>query len=149
MEVHASLQQELGRRACVQEDVDTPAFNLENRADVVMMCKCLLHAADISNPTRPFRVSARISMLAIEEFNLQAAAEDALGIPVSTFMIALDHASKCRSELFFLEKVARPYFLELQSCFRTANYDPVAAIDRNIEQWKKQAAYKELCIVDF
>ena len=147
MAAHSSLQEELRRRASLYvANESVPVFDITNNADVEMLCKCVLHAADISNPTRPFRVSSRISMLAIEEFNQQAAKEKDLNMTISTYMITLDHASKCRAEIFFMQNIARPYFAEFKNCFCTRNidWDPVAVIDNNMKLWNAQSSLSEL-----
>lgn len=140
MDVHSLLKEELHRRASF-----SPVFDLKNQDDITTLCKCLLHAADISNPTRPFHVSSSISMFALEEFNMQAEEEKALGLTVSEFMITTNHASKCQSELYFIGNIAKPYFFELKRCFQEASWDPVAAIDKNIELWREQES-KYTCL---
>ena len=144
MDAHALLQDELSRRGATTSNM---AFDLSNATDKVTLFKCLLHAADISNPTRNFSTSSRLSLLAIQEFNQQALDEEKLGIPVTPFMVAKDFPSKCKGEIFFYSQVAMPYFVALKSCFPAQiRYDPVSAIEKNVECWKRQCAFNELTL---
>lgn len=148
MDAHNSLQDELIRRHSRLEKGNC-AFDFSKEDDKVAMAKCLLHAADISNPTRNFETSAKIAMLAIQEFNQQAIDEERMGIPVTQFMVTPDFASKCRGEIFFASCVAKPYFAALKSCFPCISlerWDPVKMIEKNVERWKEQATFPELRI---
>jgi hypothetical protein len=78
-------------------------------------------------------------MLAIQEFNQQAANEMTLGLPVTPHMVTLDHSSKCKGEAGFAKFVARPYFEALLNCFPQAEQRALQVIDSNIEMWNAQA----------
>lgn len=73
MDAHALLQDDLLRRRA-ETDANAalgpaaPAFDRGSDRDRVALAKSVLHAADISNPSRPFHICARISLLAIKEF---------------------------------------------------------------------------------
>jgi len=150
MDCHALLQEQLVK----QKNKPEGAFTLQSKQeggegevrrlskeDRIVLKKCLLHAADISNPTRPFAISSKISMLAIEEFNKQAAMEEQLGLVVTKHMVTPDHDSKCRGEMFFLKQLARPYFEALGGCFPLREECVnrwLANIDNNFERWKAQ-----------
>ena len=148
MEMHASLQAELVRRssgsAATAAAASSKKFDLG--CDKAMLFQCVLHAADISNPTRRFATSASISMLAITEFNQQAVAEAAQGLPVTAHMVALDHAAKCKGEAGFAQFVARPYFAALLNCFPATDTASqlLQTIDDNVERWKAQALLPSL-----
>jgi len=122
-------------------------FNLSNKKDVIALCCCLLHAADISNPTRPFSVSAHISMSAIKEFQQQAEAERELNLPVTPHMVMPTFESQCRGEVYFCLQIARPYFAALKACFPgSTRWDPLSAIDANAAHWREQAALSRLVV---
>ena len=143
MDVHATLQEELLRRK-------QRPFDFDSEVDKTLLGKCILHAADIANPTRPFRTSAPISLMAISEFQSQAQVEKAEGLPCTPYFVFTDFASKCRGEVGFAQFVARPYFAALLDCLARTEvavargFDPLSAIDANIEQWKLQMANDDL-----
>ena len=150
MDMHISLQDELVRRK--ERPAEQGPFNLKTEADRTLLAKCVLHAADISNPTRPFRSSAPISLLAIKEFQSQAQEEESLGLPVTSFFVFTDFASKCKGEAGFAQFVARPYFDSLLACLPPTQaaidlgFDPVATIDDNVALWKLQMNNDDLRI---
>ena len=144
MDVHASLQEELIRR---KKRESAPPFDLSTEADRTFLAKCVLHSADISNPTRPFKVCAHISMLAIQEFQQQAAEEKALGLPYSESMLAADHASKCKGELGFTRFLAKPWFTAMLDCFPDASRQALDTIQANEAQWELQAKLPSLTLV--
>jgi len=140
MDLHQSLQDELLRRAAC-----SPSFSLRERGDVLALCRCVLHAADVSNPTRPFATTARISLGALQELDEQVKAERGLGLQVSTFMVLPSFKAKCQGEQSFCSSVARPYFAALKNCFPgSVRWNPLAAIDENAACWQQQAAFPEL-----
>lgn len=114
MDAHASLQDELRRRAAHTTTAAATApgagagagaglaFDPASDADRLALAKCLLHAADIANPSRPFGVCARISMLAIQEFQQQAEEEAVAGLSISPHMVFPSHESKCRRGYWLL-----------------------------------------------
>jgi len=136
MDCHAALQDELQKQKHLAEGAF--AFEHDAAKDKLALLKCVLHAADISNPTRPFAISSKISLLAIEEFNRQVVAEEGLGLPVTKHMAAFDHDAKCEGEIFFLKAVARPYFEALADCFPMCQTRWLASIDNNNQMWKAQ-----------
>jgi len=140
MAVHASLQDDLLRRNSSSPTASTTAFDMALEEDKIALLKCLLHAADISNPTRSFRTSSQLSQLAIQEFKRQAADELRLAIPVSPHMVFSDFASECKGEIGFIRFVARPYFSALAACFPNSKAADtwLPAMDRNIESWTAQ-----------
>jgi hypothetical protein len=159
MDLHQSLQDDLLRRAkrvgCMDDVSDTQglniegtnAFDLSNRKELTAFYRCVLHAADVANPTRPFNVSARISMGAIQEFHEQTEAERSLGLPVTPYMVLATFEDKAKGELYFAASIARPYFAALKACFPSSSrWDPLSAIDANAVHWREQAAYPHLIL---
>ena len=170
MDLHQSLQDELLRRAAMAEayqkqqhgqicdnvTVDThttatnsqggeEAFDLSKRKDLTVLYRCVLHAADVSNPTRPFRVSARISMGALQEFQKQTEDEKEAGLPITSYMVLPTFEDKAKGELFFASGIAHPYFAALKACFpASSRWDPLSAIDVNSNHWREQSALTEL-----
>lgn len=115
-------------------------FVLSRREDLTVLFRCVLHAADVANPTRPFKVSARISMGAITEFQQQTEDEKDAGLPVTSYMVLSTFEDKAKGELYFATGIARPYFAALKACFpASARWDPLSAIDANAACWREQA----------
>ena len=71
------------------------------------MCKLLVHAADLSNPVRPFALTQAWARRISDEFNQQVAKEQAQGMPVLNFMMTPDDKSLCKNEI---GNVPEPYF---------------------------------------
>ena len=151
MDVHSSLQKELvqrGARVSLGSSSDgydiassntTHAFDMTSNSERLMLLKCVLHAADISNPTRRFNDSSRLSLQIFEEFERQTADEQTLGVPVTAHMVMPTFESKCRGEVGFIRFVARPYFVALAACFPDSKAAEtwLPAIDSNIAAWER------------
>lgn len=104
---------------CVQERTLLAAF--------------LLHCADLTNVVAPPPLSARRASLLSLEFEAQADAERAAGLPV-TVLLAPDDLAKARMETSFILYVCRPLFEQL-----VAISPPLAflldAMDANVAAW--------------
>ena len=74
----------------------------------VFMCKLLVHAADLSNPVRPFALTQAWARRISDEFNQQVAKEQAQGMPVLNFMMTLDDKALCKNEI---GDAPEPYYL--------------------------------------
>ncbi|CAG8458655.1 6730_t:CDS:2 [Paraglomus brasilianum] len=74
-----------------------------------LLCKVLLHAADLSNTVRPWDISKRWSDLVVEEFFNQGDLEKKNNLPVSPNMDR-EQAHQCQISLRFGDFVVKPYF---------------------------------------
>ncbi|CAG8520305.1 7036_t:CDS:2 [Paraglomus occultum] len=74
-----------------------------------LLCKVLLHAADLSNTVRPWDISKRWSDLVVEEFFHQGDLEKNNNLPVSPNMDR-EQAHQCQISLRFGDFVVKPYF---------------------------------------
>eukprot|EP01050_Picozoa_sp_SAG11_P000427 SAG11_NODE_12_length_27025_cov_37.402681_30_plen_616_part_00 len=63
--------------------VDTNQFTGENTDDRELMLNVLLHAADLSNPTRPFETAKKWATAVSEEWFQQGDIEKRMGVPIS------------------------------------------------------------------
>ena len=97
-----------------------------------------LHCADLCNPLYPPSVSRRNAEALSAEFEEQAAAEKALGLPVSV-MQAPDRAAKARMELSFINFVVRPLFKTLADSVPRLAF-LLARIDANVAAWASVGA---------
>ncbi|OBZ80213.1 putative 3',5'-cyclic phosphodiesterase pde-4, partial [Choanephora cucurbitarum] len=109
------------------EDAD---LNQEQR---LMMCNILIHAADISNPCRPWNVYQQLSRLVCLEFFRQGDVERELGLPVSPQMDR-NKANPSKVNVGFIDFIVRPYFESLCQLFPKAE-ELVDRCDQNREEW--------------
>ena len=69
----------------------------------------LIHACDISNPTKPYEIYSIWANNVMNEFYLQGDKEKALGIPVS-FLCDRETTSISQGQIGFIEGVVFPFF---------------------------------------
>ncbi|KAI8992479.1 hypothetical protein BDB01DRAFT_717091 [Pilobolus umbonatus] len=87
-----------------------------NYKERLMLCRVLIHAADISNPCRPWTIYHQLSNLVCIEFFSQGDEEYKLGLPVSDAMNRKkNNLSSVNVE--FIDLVVHPYFKKLVSLF--------------------------------
>ncbi|KAI9282340.1 hypothetical protein BY458DRAFT_449669 [Sporodiniella umbellata] len=87
-------------------------YTLEERQ---MLCKILIHAADISNPCRPWTVFCELSRLVCIEFFRQAQEEKRLGLNPH-----LSHNNTSKINVGFIDFIVYPYFEILSQLFPKA-----------------------------
>mmetsp|Transcript_54188 Transcript_54188/g.129072 ORF Transcript_54188/g.129072 Transcript_54188/m.129072 type:complete len:1134 (+) Transcript_54188:102-3503(+) len=109
-EVHSEILDE--SRQCYRMDEDfltQRTAECFRQADTKMLLvKAFLHMSDISNPTKPFRVSRVWAQHCLQEFFLQGDKEKSLGIPVQ----ALNDREKVNmpmSQVTFIEFFVAPF----------------------------------------
>jgi hypothetical protein len=116
MSFHFALNGELGE--CVNRnfpEVKEPAateVTLFAEKDRVIFLRSLLHAADISNPCKPWHVGKKWSDLVVEEFFAQGDREKKEGLPVTMNM---DRSTTSQDEisLNFNDFIVGPFFIML------------------------------------
>lgn len=87
--------------------VDSPSeMKMEDRT---LALSLLLHAADISNPSRPWAVCQRWTKLVMEEFWTQGDRERSLGLPI-TFMMDRYAVNVAKSQVGFIDMIVAPVF---------------------------------------
>jgi hypothetical protein len=85
--------------------------------DQLLSCKLLLHASDVSNPIRPFKLAALWSRRICQEMNDQAAAEAELGFPVQPHMVVKSDVALAKNELFFATTFILPLWHNMSLLF--------------------------------
>lgn len=90
-----------------------PKFDPDSEADRLLLCRTILHAADIANPVLPFAVNKVWSERVHVEFRAQVAEEQRLGIPSAPHMTATDEAVRNRLEVNFIDYVVAPLWQRL------------------------------------
>ncbi len=78
-----------------------------------MQVKLLLHAADISNPVRPFRSAAQMAERVQSEFAAQVSEERLLGLPVAPHMDVADAFTRSKMEVHFIDYIVGPLWERL------------------------------------
>ncbi|KAM0752027.1 HD-domain/PDEase-like protein [Meredithblackwellia eburnea MCA 4105] len=80
-------------------------------ADRLLLCSGLIKCADISNPTRPHRISRAWSTALLDEWNVQAAIETEFGLPISVMTLdPTDTKAQAKSQVGFIDLFAKPLF---------------------------------------
>lgn len=117
---------------CKHWDKKESILNPQERS---MMCKILIHAADISNPCRPWPVFHQQSSLVCVEFFRQGEEELRLGLPVSSNMNPRE-ANPSTINVGFIDFIVQPYFEALSSLFpKSKELLTQCAINR--QEWLK------------
>ena len=128
MAVHFELIDETKKRAI-------NGWNFEEVKDQALLGKILLHAADLSNPVRPFHMTREWAGRISIEFNDQVEREQALGMPVLGFMMTPDEKAFCKNETGFASFVVAPMWRTLALCFPDLTF-LVRQLDDNLVTWK-------------
>ncbi|KAG2210493.1 hypothetical protein INT47_002435 [Mucor saturninus] len=106
----------------------------------LMMCKILIHAADISNPCRPWPVFYQQSSLVCVEFFRQGEEELRLGLPVSPNMNPSE-ANPSSINVGFIDFIVQPYFEALASLFPKSK-ELVVQCGQNKKEWLKLSSQR-------
>eukprot|EP00882_Tetradesmus_deserticola_P017298 GHRQ01018529.1.p1 GENE.GHRQ01018529.1~~GHRQ01018529.1.p1 ORF type:complete len:233 (+),score=107.03 GHRQ01018529.1:864-1562(+) len=109
MHGHFALTQELQKHG--------PVFSPDIEADRALLVRAILHAADISNPLRPWPGALAGAERVHAEFQHQAAQERQQELPVAPHMEASDPAVWARMEVEFIDYVVGPYWGRLSQFF--------------------------------
>ncbi|KAL8292738.1 hypothetical protein RQP46_001350 [Phenoliferia psychrophenolica] len=79
--------------------------------DRLLLCSGLIKCADISNPTRPHRISRAWSTALLDEWTVQAAIETEFGLPISVMQLdPADTKAQAKSQVGFIDLFAKPLF---------------------------------------
>lgn len=95
----------------------TTGWNFDKYEDVLFLGQVILHAADLSNPTRPFFMSVAWARKIYEEFNQQVVIERAQDLPVLDFMVTLTEEEFNTKETGFVSHVVAPMWRDLAELF--------------------------------
>ena len=128
MSQHFDLVEEIKKRP--------NGWSYEEVKDQLTLGKVIVHAADLSNPVRPFNVSVAWARRISAEFNEQVAKEEALGLPVLGFMVSKDDIDFCRNEIGFSSFVVAPMWRAIKVPFPEVSFlvDQMVA---NLVEWKQ------------
>lgn len=94
----------------------------------------LVHGADISHNTKPFKISEKWTEYLTEEFHSQGDKEKALGLPIS-FLCDRQTTNVPKSQIGFINFVIIPTFEVLAEAFPSLNYLVVIS-KNNVAEWE-------------
>lgn len=97
----------------------------------------MLHASDISNPTRPFNTYSKWADAAISEFFSQGDRERDLGLPVS-MLCDRNTVTLPKSQIGFINGIVLPMYLVIEQQFPELGY-MVDQIRDNLAEWEERA----------
>ena len=95
----------------------------------------LIHAADVSNPTKPLEIYKIWAKKVVDEFFLQGDKERSQGMKIS-FLCDRNTVSFPQSQLGFIEGIVLPLYNVIVEYFPNIGYS-VSNINGNIEYFKK------------
>ncbi|KAL7530436.1 hypothetical protein ACHAWF_003375 [Thalassiosira exigua] len=102
----------------------------------------LLHAADISNPTKPAPIFTEWSERALGEFFAQGDAEKKAFLPVSP-MCDREMTVKSDSQLGFIKFIVRPTFVLLSDLIPKVVDVVLPVVEENLKYWEEQKVIDE------
>jgi len=105
-------------------------------SNIMLLCKLLIHTADLSNQTRPFEIAKEWSQCLIREFKNQVSTETKLKMESMEFMKINDEKNFCKSEYNFSQYVVLPLFSVLVDLFPNCDYLKSSLIE-NIKIWNE------------
>ena len=112
-------------------------WNPEQSADKLLLVSIVLHAADLSNPCKPWEACERWSNLVSEEFNEQVKMEKRLGLPFLPFMECNSDKEKATQERSFIEFIIEPMWKDVVEFLPQLDFC-LDHIKTNKENWKSR-----------
>jgi hypothetical protein len=135
MALHFAFVEELKKFAVHAKEVSQRSLLYSDQPNVLLLCKTLVHAADLSNPVRRFPVTRRWAELIATEFNAQVSKEEELGLPILGFMVSKDLKMICKNEMGFSSFVVAPMWRCLETILPELHF-LVTQMDANQAEWK-------------
>lgn len=110
----------------------------QERNDQRLLLTCCLHAADVSNPFKPWATCRQWAARVMAEFFRQGDLETKLGLPISPFMDrATTDISKC--QLGFVNFVLRPFFEEWCGWLGDDIREEICGyMQENLDMWERE-----------
>lgn len=109
--------------------LDKP-FNIDYK---VFLLSVIVHAADISNPTRPNAVTVQWAQVYGEEIMQLGEKRLKIGLPIAPSP-ARDTFSLPKNQIGFINFIIQPFFLLLSRVFDIS--DAISNIEENLQYWK-------------
>mmetsp|Transcript_11345 Transcript_11345/g.14743 ORF Transcript_11345/g.14743 Transcript_11345/m.14743 type:complete len:870 (-) Transcript_11345:526-3135(-) len=109
---------------------------MDDVANKHFLMEIFVHAADISNPAKPFKICEQWALLIMEEFFQQGDRESKEGLEISP-MMDRSNTNKPTMQMNFIEFVIAPLYSGVVRLFPTLNPCLITLID-NYKQWGGQ-----------
>jgi hypothetical protein len=100
-----------------------------------LICKTLLHASDISNPTMPWDISKAWALRVLDEYFAQGDQEKKLGIPMQP-LNDRDRVNKPQSQIGFIEYIVAPLVAAEVKLFPLWR-DSCTQLEVNLQKWEQ------------
>jgi len=118
-------------------ELPADAVEFWNQQDkIATMRNLILHAADVSNPFKPFPICRAWAYLVLEEFFQQGDREKSLGLTVQ-LLNDRDKVRKCQSQIGFIEYVVCPLYFAFATIMPPINSMAENLIN-NCRQWEAE-----------
>ena len=116
-------------------NTDFETLNLLKMEDQVFLCKVLLHAADLSNQVRPFKISARNAGWISEEISNQIELEKMHNLRPENSLQSLDALRQAESEIYFINNLAKPFWQAIVSRMPSLNHLMIQ-LEENLREYE-------------
>ena len=115
--VHCVLGTDMAKHNIHGSDVASKLGNPDEFPSLkLMILGLVIHAGDISNPTKPYAICEKWAVRVSDEFFLQGDKERELGLPL-TFQFDRHSINLANMQMGFIKGVVLPYFSPLASAF--------------------------------
>jgi len=89
--------------------IGSPDFDFTNQADKDMVLQTMFHLADISNPTKPWKLCQKWTDLLFVEFFNQGDMERSQGMPIS-YLMDRKTVNIAKSQIGFIDVIIAPAY---------------------------------------
>ncbi|KAL4457029.1 hypothetical protein ABPG74_014667 [Tetrahymena malaccensis] len=114
-------------------------------ADKSLCLNTLLHAADVSNPFKPFHIYQEWTHRVLNEFWIQGDVERQRGLPLS-YLCDRYTTNIAKSQIGFIDFIVQPYFETIcQFIPELLNYMPL--FEQNKQEWQSYEEYYDRQLV--
>lgn len=107
---------------------------IADESDLLMVMGAVIHAADISNPTRKWETCFRWTQLVLEEFFDQGDQERALGLPIS-HLCDRETIRIPESQIGFIDVIIEPTFVNLSIVIPAVSEIVLPCLIENKRKW--------------
>lgn len=112
--------------------------DLPEQADFLLLFGVLVHCADLYTPTKEHPNCMEWAKLLNAEFLSQVKMEEKLGLPVTPWFVKLgDPVEMAKGEKFFIQKIVRPLWVEVDRFFEGKLAGHISNIDKSYKFWEE------------
>ncbi|CAM9724754.1 unnamed protein product [Phaeothamnion confervicola] len=146
---HGSLMGDLATLVAATEG--SASFKVEGMAEeeeneaVLTILQVALHAADVSNPAKPWRLYEAWTDMVIHEFFEQGDKERALGMDVSFAYDRLAPVPLPKLQQGFIKAIVLPLFQAFGQLPRVSLDHCLAHLQDNLDRWHRRQLENESC----